>query len=98
MTNRKKTHRAIALHYDGIQPPKVQAKAYQERAQALVEAVREQGGLIHQDEQLSQWLNHLNVGEEIPEQLYRVIAELIAYAWFLDGKQPPNYDGINTKV
>lgn len=89
----KTTKSAVALRYDGINAPKVSAKGYNELALKLVEEMEKQGGLIHSDETLMNWLSALEVGEEIPEQLYLVIAELIAFAWYLDGKTPPGWEG-----
>ncbi|OOF27963.1 flagellar biosynthesis protein FlhB [Salinivibrio proteolyticus] len=97
----KKTKRAIALGYDGYQAPSVKAKAINELADALIEALSDQGCLIHKDENLLKWLERLEVGEAIPPSLYRVVAELIAYAWVLEGKTPPGWQGhkpVNTKV
>lgn len=87
---------AIALKYDGINTPYVAAKGYNELAEHIIAQVKESGGLIHKDEQLLGWLNHLQQGDAIPEELYLIIAELIAYAWFLDGKAPPGWEGPRT--
>ncbi|WP_299016226.1 EscU/YscU/HrcU family type III secretion system export apparatus switch protein [uncultured Photobacterium sp.] len=87
--------RAIALHYDGYQTPTVTAKGYNQLAEHIIEQVKKQGGLIHQDEALSEYLNQLEVGDEIPESLYRIIAELIAFSWVLNGKTPPGWEGLS---
>ncbi|MCW8328205.1 EscU/YscU/HrcU family type III secretion system export apparatus switch protein [Photobacterium sp. SDRW27] len=86
--------RAIALHYDGQGAPNVAAKGYNHLAEHIIEQVKKQGGLIHQDEALSEYLNNLEVGDEIPENLYRIIAELIAFSWLLNGKTPPGWEGL----
>ena len=86
--------RAIALHYDGYQTPTVTAKGYAQLAEHIIEQVKQQGGLIHKDEALSDYLNALEVGDEIPEPLYRIIAELIAFSWLLNGKTPPGWEGL----
>jgi flagellar biosynthesis protein len=36
-------------------------------------------------------LARLELGDEIPEALYRTIAEIIAFAWYLKGKCPPGF-------
>lgn len=86
--------RAVALHYDGYQTPTVAAKGYNQLAEHIIEQVKQQGGLIHKDEVLSNYLNNLEVGDEIPEPLYRIIAELIAFSWVLNGKTPPGWEGL----
>ena len=40
-------------------------------------------------------LARLELGEAIPEQLYRCIAEIIAFAWHLKGKCPPGFQRDN---
>ncbi|ELR65086.1 FlhB domain protein [Photobacterium marinum] len=90
-----KDKRAIALHYDGYQTPTVTAKGYNHLAEHIIEQVKKQGGLIHEDEALSEYLNQLEIGDEIPESLYRIIAELIAFSWVLNGKTPPGWEGLS---
>ncbi|MEZ8143431.1 flagellar biosynthesis protein FlhB [Enterovibrio norvegicus FF-33] len=89
----KKPKSAVALRYDGINAPQVSAKGYEALAEKLIEEMEKNGGLVHSDETLMNWLSALEVGDEIPEQLYLVIAELIAFAWYLDGKTPPGWEG-----
>ncbi|OBU38287.1 EscU/YscU/HrcU family type III secretion system export apparatus switch protein [Photobacterium phosphoreum] len=84
---------AIALRYDGEQSPYVAAKGYDKLAQHIIEQVKQQGGLIHQDPVLAQYLNSFELGDHIPEELYLIIAELIAFSWYLNGKTPPGWEG-----
>ncbi|WP_283597610.1 EscU/YscU/HrcU family type III secretion system export apparatus switch protein [Photobacterium phosphoreum] len=84
---------AIALHYDGEQSPYIAAKGYDKLAQHIIEQVKQQGGLIHQDPVLAQYLNSFELGDHIPEELYLIIAELIAFSWYLNGKTPPGWEG-----
>ena len=35
--------------------------------------------------------NYLELGDAIPEPLYRTIAEIIAFAWYLKGKRPAGF-------
>lgn len=84
---------AIALRYDGEQSPYIAAKGYDKLAQHIIEQVKQQGGLIHQDPVLAQYLNSFELGDHIPEELYLIIAELIAFSWYLNGKNPPGWEG-----
>lgn len=94
----KKT--AVALHYDGNSAPKITGKGFNQLAEQLIDDMRRDGKLIHEDEELVKLLQQKEVGEEIPENLFLVIAELIAFAWYLDGKTPPQWEGrmLNKKV
>ncbi len=40
------------------------------------------------DSELMRWLGQLDIGEEIPEQLYQVIAEILAFVYHLEGRSP----------
>lgn len=90
----KKIKTAIALRYDGVNTPQVSAKGYDHFAEKLIAEMEKNGGLIHSDESLINWLSALDIGDDIPEPLFLVIAELIAYAWYLDGKIPPGWDDV----
>ena len=81
MTDSQKTKRAIGLKYDGgdkKNAPKVVSKGYGDLAEAIIAMAEETGILIHEDPYLSEVLTTLDVGQDIPESLYNVIAELIA--------------------
>ncbi|MBU2977813.1 EscU/YscU/HrcU family type III secretion system export apparatus switch protein [Alteromonas sp. C1M14] len=90
-----KTRRAIGLRYGGGDKkaaPKVVSKGYGELADAIIHAAQEAGILIHEDPHLSEILATLDLGQEIPESLYYVIAELIAYSYMLQGKIPEGWE------
>ena len=100
-----KTQRAIALKYNqntgGTSPefsqtqkqsaPKVVAKGTANIAEEIIALAKENGVLIHQDDELSQLLAQLDLGQEIPDGLYHVIAELIAFSYVLQGKFPNSW-------
>ncbi|WP_300425594.1 EscU/YscU/HrcU family type III secretion system export apparatus switch protein [uncultured Thalassolituus sp.] len=81
---------AIALSYDGDQVPKVAASGSDDLAQAIVQLALEHNIPVYENAGLAQWLSQLEVGEEIPEQLYRVIAEILAFVFALEGRTPPS--------
>lgn len=94
-----KTQRsATALQYEGKQAPTVTAQGHAELADEIVALAREHGVLIHQDEELSKLLTKLELGEQIPQQLYIVIAELIAFSYVLQGKFPENWHNIHQRI
>ncbi len=92
-----KAKRAIGLRYNtdnASNAPEVVAKGYGDLAEAIIALAEESGVLIHEDPYLSEVLGQLDLGQDIPESLYYVIAELIAYSYFLQGKMPPGWDGV----
>ena len=86
----KKTapRQAIALTYDGKSAPTLSAKGDAELAEAILAIAREYEVPIYENAELVSLLARLELGDAIPEQLYRCIAEIIAFAWYLKGKAP----------
>ncbi|TVP58487.1 MAG: flagellar protein FhlB, partial [Halomonadaceae bacterium] len=78
----------IALRYDGIGAPEVTATGQNQLAQDMVELAKSHGIPLYEDADLAALLSRLDLGEEVPETLYRVIAEVMAYAFHLQGKTP----------
>ncbi|WP_404402013.1 EscU/YscU/HrcU family type III secretion system export apparatus switch protein [Idiomarina seosinensis] len=83
---------AIGLSYDGVNAPQVVAKGFDDLAEEIIAVAKEHGVLVHEDPLLSDSLARLNVGEEIPRELYIIIAELIAFAYLLDGRFPSSWE------
>lgn len=89
---------ATALQYEGKNAPTVTAKGHGELAEDIIAVAKQHGVLIHQDDELSKLLSQLQLGEQIPAQLYVVIAELIAFSYVLQGKFPENWHNIHQRV
>lgn len=86
--SKHKPKQAIALNYDGQNAPILTAKGDDELAEAILAIAREYEVPIYENAELVGLLARLELGEAIPEQLYRCIAEIIAFAWYLKGKRP----------
>jgi flagellar biosynthesis protein len=82
---------AIALTYDGRNAPSLSAKGEDELAEAILAIAREYEVPIYENAELVRLLARLELGEAIPEALYRTIAEIIAFAWHLKGKAPDGF-------
>ncbi|RDH83481.1 MAG: flagellar protein FhlB [endosymbiont of Seepiophila jonesi] len=83
---------AIALNYDGENAPKLTAKGRGELAERILALAEEHDVPLHEDAELAALLSQIPLGDEIPEALYRAIAEVIAFAYILSGKRPPGYE------
>ena len=83
---------AIALNYDGENAPRLTAKGRGELAQRIMELAEQHQVPLHEDRELAALLAQIPLGEEIPEALYRAVAEVIAFAYLLSGKRPPGYE------
>jgi type III secretion system FlhB-like substrate exporter len=53
-------------------------------ADRIIEIARENGVYIHEDPDLAAVLSRLDVDTEIPEELYRAVAEILAFVYRLN--------------
>lgn len=79
---------AIALSYDGEKAPTLAAKGNDELAQAIIQLALQAQVPIYENAELSQWLSKLELGDEIPQALYLTIAEILAFVYKLEDKEP----------
>ena len=77
--------KAIALKYDNEagKAPLIVAKGMGEIAEQIIKLAEENDIHIHESPELVEVLIRLELGDEIPESLYRAIAEVIAFAYSL---------------
>ena len=76
---------ANALKYsDDESAPKVVAKGRGYIAEKIIETAKENKISIYKDKKLAQQLENLAIGEEIPHELYEVVAEILVYISKLD--------------
>ncbi|MCJ1888158.1 EscU/YscU/HrcU family type III secretion system export apparatus switch protein [Pseudomonas sp. LA21] len=87
---KKAPRQVIALNYDGQTAPTLTAKGDDELAETILAIARHHEVPIYENADLVRLLARLELGEAIPEALYRTIAEIIAFAWYLKGKSPLN--------
>jgi len=82
-------HYAVALKYDSEKGrvPVVVAKGQRLMALKIKDLARESGVYIHEDPPLAQTLfKTLDIGDEIPENLYKAIAEILAIVYSMKNK------------
>ncbi len=84
----KQTTKAAALRYerDTDSAPRVVASGRGEIAKRIIQIAREHGIPIHQDPDLIEVLSALELYEEIPPELYRAVAEVLAYIYMVTKK------------
>lgn len=101
MTTTNKDKAAIALHYDSSTPgkaPTIVAKGHGDLADEIIALAKEHGILVHEDEELSKLLKQMELGDQIPKELYLLIAELIAFSYVLQGKFPDDWQNIHERI
>ena len=83
------THYAVALSYDikKSSVPRLVAKGVDTLAARIRDTAREHGVPIVANPPLARTLHELPLGSPIPPELYKVVAELIAYVWRLSGRR-----------
>jgi flagellar biosynthesis protein len=82
---------AVALAYDGKRAPTVTAEGSGELADQIIAIAREHGVPLFENPQLLTLLQDVGLGEEIPETLYLCIAQVIAFAYRIQGKFPADW-------
>ncbi|HPV81815.1 MAG TPA: flagellar biosynthesis protein FlhB [Nitrospira sp.] len=86
------THLAVALKYDSkaMGAPIVVAKGAGFVAEKIREIGRQHGVMIVENKLVARTLYKLvEVGREVPEDLYRAVAEILAFVYRVRGKLPP---------
>ncbi len=78
--------KAAAIRYDAEQhaAPRIVAKGAGLLAERIIEVARANGVYVHEDPDLVAVLSRLDVDTEIPEALYRAVAEILAFVYRLN--------------
>jgi len=79
---------AVALHYNGNGAPRVVAKGGGLVAERIVETAREHKVPLQEDAALAVTLSRIELGREIPRELFVAVAHVLAFAWAVAGKKP----------
>ena len=77
---------AVALTYDRARnaAPTIAATGRGQIAERIIEIAREHGVPIREDPDLVQVLAKLDLGQQIPAELYAVVAEVFAFVYRLN--------------
>jgi flagellar biosynthesis protein len=74
-----KTPLAVALHYDRKGAPRVVAKGRGAIGKKIIEVARAHDIPIEENEILAGALSNVELGDEIPEELYKAVAEVLVF-------------------
>ncbi len=77
---------AVALEYDREQAPRVTGIGKGDAAERMLEIARHHGVPLVENSQLAVALSKLPLDQEIPERLYRAVAEVLSYILRTSGK------------
>jgi flagellar biosynthesis protein len=86
MSEQTKRQLAVALHYDRTGAPRVVAKGKGGIGARIIEVAREHGIPIEENEVLAGALSNVELGDEIPAELYKAVAEVLIFVLRLSGR------------
>jgi len=72
------------MMWKGIRPRCSPLKVGGLLAERIIELARQSGVYVQEDAQLVQYLAALDLYQEIPPQLYEVVAEVLAFVYRMD--------------
>lgn len=83
MAEQQGMEKAVAIVYDAEKggAPRVVASGKGEIARKIIETAREAGVFIQEDPDLVELLAKIPLGQEIPAELYRTVAEVLAFVY-----------------
>jgi len=76
--------RVTALRYEGAGAPKVVASGRGHVAEKILAAARAAGVPVREDPALAAALSTLALGQDVPEDLWLAVAEVLAWAYELE--------------
>lgn len=84
--------KAVALRYlpHEDNAPRVTAKGVGKVAEEILQVASERGIPVQQDASLVSVLSQLELNEQIPEELYQVVAEILAFVYRTDKQEESN--------
>lgn len=83
-----KLKKAVAMKYDPLSStaPVVVAKGQGELAERIITSAKESGVAIQEDQSLVEVLSKLDIDQEIPPELFAVVAEILSFVYRADHK------------
>jgi flagellar biosynthesis protein len=86
MSAEVKNQLAVALHYDKKGAPRVIAKGRGTIGEKIIEVAKAHDIPIEENEVLAGALSNVELGDEIPAELYKAVAEVLVFVLRLTGR------------
>jgi flagellar biosynthesis protein len=77
---------AVALHYDKTGAPRVVAKGRGNIGEKIIEVAKAHNIPVEENEVLAGALSNVELGDEIPVELYKAVAEVLVFVLRLSGR------------
>ena len=81
-----KNQLAVALHYEKPGTPRVIAKGKGEIGKKIIETAKAHGVPIEENAGLAGALSEVEIGDEIPVELYKAVAEVLMFLMRMSGR------------
>lgn len=87
--NKNVVQKAVALKYniDKDNAPKITAKGKGETASNIIKIAKENNIPIKKDEDLIELLSQIDIDKEIPDSMYRAVAEIFSFIYDLSNNK-----------
>jgi flagellar biosynthesis protein len=86
MSEETKSQLAVALHYDRSGAPRVVAKGKGSIGAGIIEVAKTHDIPIEENEVLAGALANVELGDEIPAELYKAVAEVLIFVLRISGR------------
>jgi flagellar biosynthesis protein len=86
MSTEMRNQLAVALHYDKTGAPRVVAKGRGTLGAKIIEVAKANDIPIEENEILASALSRIELGDEIPAELYKAVAEVLVFVLRLSGR------------
>ena len=86
MSSQTKSQLAVAPHYDKKGAPRVVAKGRGSIGAKIIEVARAHDIPVEENEVLAGALSNVELGDEIPAELYKAVAEVLIFVLRLSGR------------
>ena len=86
MSVKTRSQLAVALHYDKTGAPRVVAKGKGSIGSKIIEVAKANNIPIEENEVLAGALSNVELGDEIPAELYKAVAEVLIFVLRLSGR------------
>ena len=95
MNNLRKKLKAIALRYEeNSSAPRVTGQGEGYVAEAILAKAKEMGIPTRSEPELVEFLMQLKLNDIVPPDLYAAVAEVLAWAYEIDGKKIPDPEAL----
>ena len=88
VSNAGREKKAVALLYNDLETPVLKAKGEDQAAWEIIEAAQKSGVLVAEDPVLVEALSHLELNQEIPQEVFQSVAVILSWVYWVKGKQP----------